>query len=147
MMATYLRQRPASWFPIAAVLLVVWGLFGCAAFYMHVAFGAAMDPQATDWDRAFYAGLPMWLNIDYAVAVLGGLLGSIALLLRSRPARPLYILSLAAVVIQFGYIFVGTDLIAHKGAATVVPFPLFIAAVAVFQVWLATHATQRGWIR
>ena len=145
-MATYLRQKPAAWFMVVAVLLVLWGLAGCASFYVHVAYGPDIDPNATDWDRAYFAALPAWLNIVYAVAVGAGLLGSIALLLRSKLAQPLYLVSLIAVIVQFGYIFAATDLLAHKGAAATVPFPLFILVVAVFQIWLAGLARRRGWI-
>lgn len=145
-MASYVRQKPPSWFVVVAAVLVLWGLMGCASLYLHIVYGPDMDPNATDWDRAFFAALPAWFNIVYVVAVGGGLLGSIALLIRSKQAVLLYILSMIAVIVQFGYIFAGTDLIAHKGAATTVPFPLFIAVVAVFQIWFAKRAERRGWI-
>lgn len=145
-MASYIRQRPASWFIAIAVLLVLWGVAGCAALYMHIAYGAAMDPAATDWDRSYYAAMPIWFTPVYAVAVGAGLLGSVALMMRAKTARLLYIASLAAVIVQFGYVFGATDLIAHKGAAATVPFPLFIAAVAGFQIWFASYAERRGWI-
>lgn len=145
-MATYLRQKPAVWFTVLAVLLVLWGLAGCASFYVHVAYGPDIDPNATDWDRAYFAALPGWLTIVYAVAVGAGLLGSIALLFRSKLAQPLYIVSLIAVIVQFGYVFAATDILAHKGAAATVPFPLFIFVVAIFQIWLAAFARRRGWI-
>lgn len=145
-MATFVRQRPAGWFTAVAVVLVLWGLLGCASFYAHVVYGPDMDPNATDWDRAFFAALPAWLNWVYVVAVGAGLLGSIALLLRSRLARPLYLVSLIAVIVQFGYIFLATDLIAHKGVVVATGFPIFIAVVAVFQIWFAGLAQRRGWL-
>ncbi|UZK66132.1 hypothetical protein [Sphingomonas sp. M1-B02] len=145
-MASFLRQRPPAWFRIVAVILLLWGLMGAASVYLHVAYGADMDPKATDWDRAYYAALPGWFTPVYAVAVGGGLLGAIALLMGSRLAKPLFIVSLIAVVVQFGYVFLGTDMLARKGAAITVPFPLFIAAVAAAQVWLADLAQRRGWI-
>ena len=54
--------------------------------------------------------------------------------------------SLAAIIVMFGYAFAATDLIAHKGLAQVLPFPLFIAAVGGFSIWFAGLATKRGWI-
>ena len=72
--------------------------------------------------------------------------GAIALLMRSRQAMRLYVLSLVGVVIQFGYVFVGTDLVAHKGAAATVPFPMFIALMACVQIVLARFAAKRGWV-
>jgi hypothetical protein len=145
-MASFLRRKPAGWFTIAAVVLVLWGLMGCASFYMHVAYGPDMDPNATDWDRAYFAALPGWLNLVFALAVGAGVLGSVALALRSKLARPLYIVSLAAGIVQFGYIFLGTDMIGHKGAMVTVPFPLLVAALAVFEIWLAAYAERRGWL-
>lgn len=145
-MATSIRRKPAGWFLILAVLLVLWGLLGCASFYVHLVYGADIDPAATDWDRAYYASLPGWLNLVYAVAVGAGLAGSIALLLRSKFARPLYIVSLIAVVVQFGYVFLATDLAAHKGAMTAYSFPALIFVIAIFQIWFAEYAQRRGWL-
>lgn len=138
-------KRP-GWFIILVCVLILWGLAGCASFYMHVQYGPAMDPNATDWDRAYFAALPAWFNWDYAIAVGVGLLGSIALLARSRWSWLLYLVSLIAVLVQFGYVFFATDLLAHKGAAATVPFPLFIIAMAAVQLWAASYARDRNWI-
>jgi hypothetical protein len=48
--------------------------------------------------------------------------------------------------IQFGYALVGTDLLAHKGAAATVPFPIFIALMACVQISLARFAAKRCWV-
>ena len=48
--------------------------------------------------------------------------------------------------IQFGYALVGTDLLAHKGAAATVPFPMFIALMACVQISLARFAAKRCWV-
>lgn len=139
-------RRAPGWFRVVAVLLVIWGLAGCVACVQQIRLGAEALGPASDYDRALFAGLPGWYMPIYAVATSGGLLGAVALVARSRWAVPLYALSLAAVVVQFGYTFVATDLIAAKGAAETVPFPLFIAAVAAAATALSVRATRRGWI-
>ena len=144
-MASSFAQKPPVWFTIVAVILLLWGLAGCASLYAHFAIGPDMDPNATDWDRAYYAALPMWLNVDYVIAVGAGVFGSIALLLRSKWAVTLYWVSLIAVVIQFGYIFLATDIIAVKGVWTTY-FPALIFVIALFQVWFAGMAKKRGWL-
>lgn len=144
-MASDAGTKPPAWFRVVSVVLLLWGLMGCFAIYMHVAVGPKIDPQATQWDHDYYAALPAWFLWDYVIAVGGGLLGSAAMLARSRHAKPLYIVSLIGVVIQFGWIFLATDMIAHKGVY-VVYFPAFIFAVAVFQIWFAGLAAKRGWI-
>jgi hypothetical protein len=134
------------WFWVLAVLLVLWGAMGVFACIQQFRLGADAMGPADDYYRALYAALPAWYNIVYAVATVAGLLGSVALLLRSRLARPFYIVSLVAVVIQFGWIFATTDMIAVRGFAAAAGFPIFIIAVALAQIWLAGLAIRRGWI-
>lgn len=140
-----MAKRP-GWFIILVAALILWGLAGCAALAGHVMFGAKMAAEAGEWDAAYFAALPGWFVWDYGVAVGAGLLGSLALLGRSQLATPIYWASLAAILIQFGYVFFATDLLAHKGAVATLPFPLFIIIMGVVQIWLANYASKRGWI-
>jgi len=140
------RVKAPAWFRIVSILLVLWEAMGCFACVMQFRLGAAAMGPVDAWSAAYYAALPGWYNPVYAVATFGGLLGGLALILRDRRALWLFRVSLAAVIVMFGYAFAATDLIAHKGLAQVVPFPLFIAAVGVFSIWLAGHAARRGWI-
>ena len=64
----------------------------------------------------------------------------------ARSARVLFWVSLIAVIVQFGYVFAKTDLIAHEGAAKVVPFPIVIALIGVFAIWFSGFAARKGWI-
>lgn len=141
------RSRPPAWFWAIAVLLTVWSLIGCYFCYMQFKLGAGAMPDATDYDRTLYASLPGWYIYVYAIAVGSGALGGLALLARSAAARPILIVSLIAIVFQFGYLFATTDVIAAKGFANVVTFPAFIAAVSIFAVWFAGMSKRRGWIR
>ena len=140
------RRKAPGWFTVAGVLLTVWGMLGCYACAMQFLHGAEAMGPATEYDRTLYASLPVWYNSVYAVAVATGFAGAVALLVRSALARPLFLISLIAVIIQFGWLFATTDIVAHKGAATVLPFPVLIVAIAAFGAWLAGRAIRRGWI-
>ena len=140
------RRRAPAWFRLVGIVLLLWGLMGVAAWAQQLRLGADAMGPASAYDRTLYASLPRWYNAVYGAAVLGGLTGSVALLARSRMAQSLFLLSLLAVLVQFGWLFAATDIVAAKGARTVVPFPLVIAAVAVFEVWFANRSAERGWI-
>ncbi len=144
---TSMDTKLPGWFWAAAALLVLWDIAGVAAFYAHIAVGETGLAAMSAYDRQAYLALPGWFNWSFAMATWPALFGSIALLLRSRFALPLYLVSLAGVVVQFGWVFGATDLIAVKGAAATVPFPLFIFVLALVQIWFARMATQRGWLR
>lgn len=143
---TLTLQRAPMGLRIAASLLVLWGVAGVIACIQQLRLGAEAMGPADAYARALYASLPVWYNGVYAVATGAGLAAALALLLRKAVARALFLVSLVAIVVQFGWLFAVTDIIAVRGAAQVVPFPLFIAAVAVFGAWLSGHARQRGWI-
>lgn len=142
-MASYIRQRPAAWFRTVATLLLLWGMVSCIAFYWHASFSPAPVIWTVDMEQA----LPRWFLCDYAIAVGASLLGSIAMLRRSRMANPFYVVSLAAVIVQFGYVFSITGFADAKLLAEALVVPAFILGVAIFQIWLAGMATRRGWIR
>jgi len=137
--------RAPAWYRIAAIMLLLWALAGCYACVQQFRFGADSTGVASDYDHALYASLPIWYNALYAVAVGCGLLGAVALLARSVLAIPLTTLSLVGVMVQFGWLFATSDIVAVKGAWTTI-FPLVIVAIAAASVWLARHARRRGWI-
>lgn len=140
-----MAQRP-RWFVAAAVILLLWAIAGVASFAAHVFVGEEMAAQQGPWDLAYYRALPAWFAWDYAIATLASLAGAVALWLHSRWAVALYVVSLVGVAIQFGYVFLGTDLMTIKGAAATVPFPAFIALMGGVQITLARTAAKRGWV-
>ncbi|MBB5698479.1 hypothetical protein [Sphingomonas yantingensis] len=146
-MASYIRQAPPRWLTIVAALLLLFGAAGLFAFYGDVTMNESRLAAMPAWDRTFFATRPGWFIWVYGTAVWTGFFGAIALLLRRRIARPLYIVSLVAVVVQFGWVFAATDLIAVKGAATVVPFPIVILGVTILGLGIATRGIRRGWLR
>lgn len=132
---------------IIGVILLLWGLMGVAAFTMQYMMDwaelAKTDPASA---RAF-STMPTWVWIVYAIAVATGTLGSIALLLRKSVASFLYLISLLCVIVQFGFTFLGTSLIAEKGWFVATAFPIFIFALGVFQLLYARGLVAKGVLR
>lgn len=141
-----LRETPPVWFWVVAIVVTLWGMVGVFAFYTDAAMSDAVKAQLSEYDRNLRASQPTWFVWLYAVATISGLLGGIALLARSALARIFFVLSLVSVVLQFGWVFAATDLIAVKGFVVACAFPIFIAIVAAFQVWFAGLARKRAWI-
>jgi hypothetical protein len=142
-----IATKPPIRFWIVTILLVLWEAMGCYACYRQWRLGAAAMGSVDDWSLRYYAALPAWYNIVYAVATFGGLLGGLALLLRERRAAIAFWIAFVGIVVMFGYAFAATDLIAHKGLGQVLPFPAFIVAVGAFSIWFADLAAKRGWLK
>ena len=146
------RAKAPVWFWIVLVLVLLWDGFGFLQAVQQFRHGADAMPGATDYDRRLMASMPLWYNWLFLLATLSGVLGvlgvlgALALLLREARAVSLFWLSLIAVVVQFGYLFATSDIIAVKGAATVIPFPVVIFLVALGSLLLARLAVGRGWV-
>lgn len=140
-----MRAMP-TWFRVVAVVLVLWNLAGAYACIQQFRLGAEAMGPATDYDRQLFAAMPVWYNWVFAAAEVTGVAGAVALLIGRRIALPLLIASLVFVVIQFGYLFATSDIIAVKGVWTTY-FPAFIAAVSLVQIALARLGIRRGWLR
>ncbi len=140
------RTRAPAWFRVVAIVLLLWGLLGCYSCLQQLRLGAEAMGPASAYDRALYASLPGWYDPCFVVAVLSGTLGAAALLAGARAAVPLAVVALVTVIVMFGYMFLATDLIVHKGVATAITFPIVVAAIAAGQLWLARLGWARGWV-
>lgn len=99
------------WYWVVAILAVLWMLFGVAAWCMDLMMDPAAIAQMPEAQQQLYQARPQWLFAVYGVAIFSGLLGAIGLLMRKRWATLLFLLSLLAVVVQFGYTFAGMQAI------------------------------------
>jgi len=133
-------------FWIIAALLLAWNLMGDMAYLMQVSADldelAKTDPVTAEAFRS----MPTFAWSAFAIAVWVGTAGAIALLLRRKVAWVLFAVSLAGVIVQFGWTFLGTDLLAQKGFGSAI-FPLFIAAVALFSTLYARRKAADGTLR
>ncbi len=78
---------------VVGVLSLLWNASG-AWVLVQAQTGAKMDMDAAE--IAYYAEQPLWMVALTDLALATAILGALALLLRSRWAPPLYLLSIAA---------------------------------------------------
>ena len=90
--------------------------------------------------RDYVAGLPVWSTLTWGLGVVGGVVGSILLLLRRRMAVTAFALSL------FGAIANTMVSFTHPPPAGFfnLPLTLFIICFAVFLFWFAHLMKRRG---
>jgi hypothetical protein len=141
-----IAAQPPRWYWIVAGMAVLWMLFGVLAWVMDLMTDETALAQMSEAQRQLYMARPQWIFAVYAVAIFSGLAGTIGLLLRKGWAVAALGISLAAVIVQFGYTFFVMDAIRLLGAAMAVPFPVVIFLIGVLLLWFATSSKKRGWI-
>lgn len=136
-------QKPPVWFWIISVLALLWNSAGVMA-YLGRAF--ITDEMIATLPEAQQAELlveyPAWYTASFALAVFCGALGCIALLLKRKWAKPLFIVSAFSAIIQQIYLFVNVEM----NLAQLV-MPILVVLVCLFLVWFAKSAITKGWIK
>jgi hypothetical protein len=134
------------YFTVIAIILLLWNLMGLAAFAMQYTADLTELAKTDPTTAQAFASMPVWVWVVYAIAVGAGTLGAIALLMKKAVAASLFLMSVIAVIVQFGYTFLGTDLLAVKGPAAMA-FPAFIVVMAIVQLLYTRNLVGKGVLR
>jgi hypothetical protein len=131
------RKIPV-WFWIVGTFALLWNGLGVAAYASEIIMSAEDFAALSETEQRLYANRPYWVSAAFAVAVLGGFMGSVMLLLRRPIAVRLFLLSLIAVLIQFSSFFIldgYLDYISETGWIMPASIPVFAIAFLLFARW------------
>lgn len=99
----------------------------------------------TQAERLLFETQPAWATAAFAIAVWGGALGCIALLLRKKWARPVFLISLMGIVVQMIYaLFISNSFEVYGPGA--VAMPIMVILIGIFLVFFAGKAQKKNWI-
>jgi len=133
------------WYWFVAGVLTLWNAIGCFACYSQLTIAPEKLAKLPADQRDAWSAMPAFAKLAYVVAVVAGLAGAVLLLLQNALALPLSILSLAGIVVQFGWFYLGYGGWARHGAKGAI-FPAFIALVGIGQIAFACCAKAQGWL-
>ncbi|MBZ0216884.1 MAG: hypothetical protein K8F25_10050 [Fimbriimonadaceae bacterium] len=127
-------------FWLIGVVALIWNVMGAANFLWQInANSLSSYPEA---ERLIIENRPIWATAAFAIAVFGGALGAILLLLKKSAATNVLIVSLLGVVVATAHAFGAVGL---KSFVALMP-PLSALVVASFLVWYSKLVESKGWI-
>ena len=129
-------------FWVIGSITLIWNLMGVVNFFVQ------MDPEMVksfrEAEQAIIAGRPAWATVGFAIAVFGGALGCLLLLLRNEISLYLFMLSLVGVVITMIHtLTAGIEF----GVGEYLGIILLPFLVAVYLIWYAFRSKAKGWLR
>ncbi|WP_047245372.1 hypothetical protein [Maribacter thermophilus] len=144
-MNTETKIKPPMWFWIVSIVALLWNLIGVVS-YLGQAFMTDEDlALLSEAERELIETQPAWVTAAFALAVWGGTLGCIFLLLRKKWAKPVFIISLIGILAQFGYSLLLSNNMDVYGASAVV-FPIIIIVVGVLLLLFANASIRKQWL-
>ncbi len=137
--------KPPVWFWIVSVVSLLWNGMGVNA-YLAQAYMTAEDLAALPLDRqALYENYPAWATAAFAIAVFGGTIASVLLLVRKKLAHLLFVISLIGVLVQNTHSFFLSDTVAVMGAQAII-FPLLVILIGFGLIFFAKKGIQSRWL-
>lgn len=99
-------KTPWHLWPVG-ILAILFNAIGVYDFVMHMVQGTAYLASAgmTPAQIAHYQDMPVWMTLAWALGVFGAFIASLLLLFRKRLAFPVFMLSLAAFLVNLVYTY------------------------------------------
>tara|TARA_R110000787_G_scaffold93939_2_gene196344 strand:- start:3835 stop:4275 length:441 start_codon:yes stop_codon:yes gene_type:complete len=120
---------------LVGALSLLWNGFGCVDFTMTATRNAAyLEPYPQEM-LDYWLNMPIWMWAVWAVGVFGGLLGSIALLLRRKLAVPFFAASFIAASISMSFGFLDKNAPRMEGAGVMTGIIILIALLLALYAW------------
>lgn len=138
-------NKPATSFWILGIVALIWNLLGVMA-YLGTVMMSPEDLQALpENQRALMESTPTWATAAFAIAVWGGVLGCVLLLLRKKLATTVFLISFAGIVVQMIHSFFMANSIEVYGPGGMI-MPIMVLGIGAYLIWFSRGATARGWL-
>ena len=136
-------NKPTTGFWIIGVLALLWNLMGVMQYLIQAYMTDETLQALPEAERALYEDAPAWVTGAFAIAVFGGLLGCILLLLRKKSATTLFLISMAGILVQMTYSLFMSNAREVYGT-TALLMPLMVLAIGAFLIWYSKQMTAKG---
>lgn len=138
-------SKPNPLFWIVGIIALVWNLLGVSAYLMQAyqtdSFKAMYEPEQLE----IITNMPAWATAAFGIAVFGGALGSLVLLLRKKLANMLFMLSFIGIIVQFIYNFFIANSMEVYGPGALI-MPVLTIAFGLFLIVYSKNCIKKGWL-
>ena len=134
-----------KWFTAVAVVALLWNIIGLIAVIMNMLLTPEQIAAMPTEQQTLLEDAPLWSTLASLLAVSTGTLGCLALLFKKSWAVPLFMLSIAGLVVQDIALFVVLDAIKAYGI-----FPLImqgiVMVIAIALLMMGQKAKREQWL-
>lgn len=142
-MNTIKKPTPLYW--LISIVALFWNFMGIIAYLGQAYISDDALKMLPEENQLYFSNVPAWVTAAFAVAVFGGFLGSIGLIIRKKWAYFLFVISFLALLVQHLYNFFIQNYIEMTGSQMILPIVTFI--VALFLIYFSKQKSQQGVLR
>jgi hypothetical protein len=138
-------NKPTTAYWVIAIIALLWNGMG-AVQYLTIEL---MNPDALEAlpevERSFYENVPAWATAAFALAVWGGLAGSLLLLLKRKWAKAAFLISFAGILVQLAHNYLVGNAMEVYGPGGLI-MPVLIVLFGAFLIWHTNQSIAKGWL-
>ena len=142
-MNTITKPTPLYW--LISIVALIWNFMGIIAYLGQAYISDDALKMLPEENQLYFSNVPAWVTAAFAVAVFGGFLGAIGLIIRKKWTYFLFVISFLAIVAQHVYNFFIQNYIEMTGSQMILPIVTFI--VALFLIYFSKQKSQQGVLR
>ena len=140
------KIKTPVWFWVIAIFFLLWNIMGTFSFFAHTFISEEALAKLPTPERELYGDYPIWTTVAFAIAVFGGLLGSIGLILKKKWSKMAFIISLGAIIPQMVQNVFFTRSMEVYGPIQTVTMPVMVVAFGIFLVWFSNFGIKKNWL-
>jgi hypothetical protein len=138
-------NKPSVGFWVISIIGLIWNAMGANQYIQQTYQTDAFKAMYSEEQLTMIQNSPSWAVGAFAVAVFGGLLGCILLLLRKKLAKTVFLISLVGIIVQMIYNLFMTNALEVYGPGGII-MPIMILIIGLFLLWYSKNATAKGWL-
>ena len=138
-------NKPTTGFWVISVIALIWNLIGVMNYVGQAYMTDEMLASLPEAQQDLYQNIPAWVTAAFAIAVFGGTLGSLLLLLKKKLASIIFSISMLAIIIQMAWVLFVSKTLEVNGAMGAL-LPVLVIIIGAFLVSYSKKATANGWL-
>lgn len=128
-------------FWVIGTFMLLWNVMGCINFFVQM--NPEMVAAYRESEQAMIQSRSLWSTIGFVIAVFGGTLGCVLLLLKKSTAFYLFVSSFIGVVITTLH---ALTLGVQFEMGEVIGIIMMPSIVALFLIWYVQYCKTKGWL-
>lgn len=139
-------SKPNVWFWIISIVGLLWNGFGAMNYLNQTNMSDEFKAALSADQLAIVEATPAWVTAAFALAVWGGVLGCIALLLRKKWAKPVLLVSLIGIIVQMAHGWFMTNSVEAFGTVMGIVLPVLVIIIGIGLYLFAKSGIRKGWL-
>ncbi len=136
-------KKTTTWFWVLGVLLLIWNGMGVLAYLGQKLMTPGQMAMLPEDQRTLIEMTPAWVTSAFALAVWGGLMAAILMLLRKAFAHLMFMASLFGAVVQMCYNFFIAGAYDIYGPGGLL-MPAMILIIGAYSIYYTGQCKEKG---